>query len=69
MIQAPTPIVQESAISIQLVHGGYILHSPIAGGFYKTEVFTSTAKLNKAVRTAIEEFTLVAKKASDEASE
>jgi hypothetical protein len=68
MTEATTPIVQESAISIQLVHGGYILHSPLAGGFYKTEVFTSTAKLNKAVRTAVEEFTLVSKKA-DEASE
>ena len=61
------PIAQESSISIQLVHGGYILHSPQADGNYKTEVFTSTGKLNKAVRTAVEEFTLVPKSSKAEA--
>ncbi len=57
----------ESVITIQLVHSGYILSAPSANNGYKTEVFTSTAKLNKAVRAAIEEFTLVAKKADDAA--
>ena len=56
---------QESTIIIQLVHGGYVLMTPTAADGEKTEVFTSTAKLTKAVRAAIEEFTLVAKKASD----
>jgi hypothetical protein len=56
---------QESSITIQLVHGGYVLHVTPGDENTKTEVFTSTAKLNKAVRTAVEELTLVAKKGSD----
>ncbi len=64
MTQASKP--SESTITIHLVHGGYILTSPTNGG-NKTEVFTSTAKLNKAVRTAVDDFTLVAKKADDAA--
>ena len=55
----------ESVITIQLVHGGYVLIAPAADGTTKTEVFTSTAKLNKAVRTTVEEFTLVVKKSTD----
>lgn len=55
---------QESSITIQLVHGGYVLRTPADEG-HKTEVFTSTAKLVKAVRGAIDEFTLVAKKSAD----
>lgn len=52
-------------ITIQLVHSGYVLTSPTADGRGKVEVFTSTAKLNKAVRTAVDEFTLVPKKANE----
>lgn len=58
----------ESTITIQLVHGGYVLITPSDNGS-KTEVFTSTAKLNKAVRAAVEEFTLVPKKGAGEADE
>jgi hypothetical protein len=62
----------ESSINIQLVHGGFIFTSQdtessnssstanMIGG-YKTEVFTSQAKLMKAVRAAIEANSLVKK--------
>lgn len=50
----------ESSINIQLVHGGFIFTAG-GDGEYKTEVFTSQAKLLKAVRAAIEENSLVAK--------
>lgn len=57
---------QESSITIELVHGGYVLHtSDRAASDMRTEVFTSTAKLNKAVRAAVETLTLVPKKAND----
>ena len=60
----------ESSIVIQLVHGGYVLHTPTGNDDgTRTEVFTSTAKLNKAVRAAVEEFTLVPKKANDAEAE
>ena len=64
----------ESTITIKLVHGGYVLTTPTVGtdgqpGYLKTEVFTSTAKLTKAVRAAIDEFTLVPKKSSDVAED
>jgi hypothetical protein len=55
----------ETAITIQLVHGGFILSRPTASELgdqfsnYKTEVFTSQAKLMKAVKAAVEEFSLV----------
>lgn len=52
-------------IQINLVTGGYVLTSPEGDDGYKTEVFTSTAKLNKAVRTAIEDHTLVVKSSKD----
>lgn len=60
---------KETLITIDLVHSGYVLTSPTADGSFKTEVFTSTAKLNKAVRTVVEEFTLVAKKAGEAEAE
>lgn len=47
---------EESCITIELVTSGYVLRTPA-----RSEVFTSTAKLNKAVRLAIDEFTLVPK--------
>ena len=52
---------QESAIQVQCVHGGFILqtHDPTAGA--RTEVFTSQGKLMKALRTAIDKASLVAK--------
>ncbi len=58
---------QESSITIQLVHGGYVLHTSAGDADTKTEVFTSTAKLNKAVRAAVDELTLVPKSKKDEA--
>jgi hypothetical protein len=66
-------MAQESTITIQLVHGGYVLYTPSNEGpttgeaGTKTEVFTSTAKLTKAVRAAIEEFTLVPKNKAEAA--
>ena len=56
-----------SVINIQLVVNGYVLTTPFGDTGYKTEVFTSTAKLNKAVRAAIDEFTLVVKTKADAA--
>lgn len=57
----------ESSINIQLVHGGFILSSADADG-WKTEVFTSQAKLLKAVRTVIEANSLV-RKTNDKAED
>lgn len=56
--------MNHSVITIQLVTGGYVLTTASEEGV-KTEVFTSTAKLNKAVRAAVEEFTLVVKTKAD----
>lgn len=50
----------ESSINIQLVHGGFIFTAQ-DGNDYKTEVFTSQAKLMKAVRASIEANSLVRK--------
>jgi hypothetical protein len=57
--------MNHSVITIQLVTGGYVLTTPVSDDDYKTEVFTSTAKLNKAVRAAVEEYTLVVKTKAD----
>lgn len=57
----------ESKITILLVHGGYVLQTVAGAEATKTEVFTSTAKLNKAVRAAVDELTLVPKSKKDEA--
>lgn len=51
----------ESTINISLVHGGFIFTTQDDVEGYKTEVFTSQAKLLKAVRTAIEANSLVRK--------
>ena len=59
---------KESAINIQLVHGGFIFTSEGEEGCYKTEVFTSQGKLMKAVRTALEGNSLVGK-TKDEVAE
>jgi len=59
-----------SALTIQFVKGGYVLHTSSDDADSTTEVFLSTAKLTKAVRAAIEELTLVPKKGdADEAAE
>ncbi|WP_407305409.1 hypothetical protein [Acinetobacter sp.] len=66
----------ETAITLQLVHGGFILTVPnkmdkfglpddnlsAMSTSYKTEVFTSQGKLMKALRSAIEENSLMDKK-------
>ena len=59
--------MNQSVITIQLVHGGYVLTTPNGDDDFKTEVFTSTEKLNKAVRTAVDEYTLVVKTKADAA--
>jgi hypothetical protein len=58
-------MAQESTIVIQCVNGGYVLNTPGENDEGRTEVFTSTAKLTKAVRAAIEEYTLVPKTKAD----
>lgn len=58
---------QESTITIDLVHGGFILTAPTEDGCGKTEVFTSQAKLVKAVRAALDTYSLVAKNKADAA--
>ena len=55
---------KESAINIQLVHGGFIFTCEGEDG-YKTEVFTSQGKLMKAIRTALDGNSLVAKSKED----
>lgn len=61
----------EQGFSVQIVHGGYVLSAPDATGTYRTEVFTSTAKLLKAIRGIIDQHTLLPKKAdkADDAAE
>lgn len=53
----------EQSLSIQIVHGGFILSAPTdfggLGTGYKTEIFTSQAKLMRAVKAVIEEYSLV----------
>lgn len=51
----------ESSITIQLVHGGFILTAPGEDTPYKTEIFNSQAKLMKAVKAAVEQNSLVKK--------
>lgn len=58
-------LINESAITIQLVHGGFIL-STFDGENSKTEVFTSQGKLMKALRAAVDSQSLVSKKEAAE---
>lgn len=53
-----------STITIEFAKGGYVLHTNTDQG-PTTEVFVSTGKLIKAVRGAIDELTLLPKKADD----
>lgn len=52
--------MEEASINVQCVHGGFILAT--YGDEAKVEVFTSQGKLMKALRTAIDEHSLVSKK-------
>jgi hypothetical protein len=54
----------EAQITIQLVHGGFIFCGPTEEG-YSTEVFTSQGKLMKAVRTAVDAYSLVKKEKAE----
>ena len=57
----------ESNINIEVVHGGFVLTRDVADKGSRTEVFTSTGKLMKALRGAIEELSLLPKKAEADA--
>jgi predicted RNA-binding protein YlqC (UPF0109 family) len=54
-------MTKETVISIQCVHGGFVLTTQVEDDF-KTEVFTSQGKLLKALRTLIDEQSLISKK-------
>lgn len=54
----------QSSVTIQFANGGYVLHTNTDQGS-KVEVFVSTGKLIKALRGAIDELTLLPKKADD----
>lgn len=54
-----------SQITIQFVKGGYVLHTNKDDDTDTVEVFVSTGKLIKALRGAIDELTLLPKKADD----
>lgn len=63
--------MQNASVTIQMVRGGYVVTLPHIGldgstMVSNTEVFTSTAKMLRAVRAAVDEFTLVPKKSADE---
>ena len=55
--------MQESTLTVQLVHGGFILTTPndLVANARRTEVFPTQAKLIKAIRAAVEKYSLVAK--------
>ena len=58
--------MQIATVTIQIVQGGYVVTTPeTTMTSTKTEVFTSTAKMLRAVRAAVDEFTLVPKKSAD----
>lgn len=61
----------EQGISVSIVHGGYVLYAPDADGDTRTEIFSSTAKLLKAIRGVLDQHTLLPKKAdkADDAAE
>jgi hypothetical protein len=52
-------------VIIQFVTGGFIITKTVDGK-QTTEVVTSTGKLNKAVRAAVEELSLIPKKGDSE---
>lgn len=57
---------QQTALQVSFVNGGFILTTEAGYGETRVEVFTSPGKLMKALRTAVDEHSLVAKKAQDD---
>jgi len=57
-----------NSVTISFAQGGFVLTTVIDNQL-KTEVFVSQGKLNKAVRAAVEELSLLPKKADDEVVE
>ena len=55
-------------VTIQYVTGGFIV-TKFVDGKQTTEIATSTGKLNKALRAATEELSLLPKKADDTSEE
>ena len=55
-------------VIIQFANGGFVI-TTITDGQSRTEVVTSTGKLNKAVRGAVEALSLLPKKADDASDE
>ena len=53
-----------NSITISFANGGFVL-TKVVDQEISTEVFVSQGKLNKAVRTAVEELSLLPKKAED----
>lgn len=51
-------------ITVHFANGGFILTTSV-DGVVKSEVLTSTGKLNKAIRVAVDELSLLPKKAGD----
>lgn len=54
-------------ITIQFAKGGFVLTTITGGNAPTQEVFVSPGKLIKAVRTAIDDLSLIPKKAEDAA--
>lgn len=55
-------------VVIQFAKGGFIV-TTMADGETTTEVVNSVGKLNKAVRSAVEQLSLLPKKSSDDGEE
>lgn len=59
--------MKPETLTLQFVNGGYVLTKPVIdpqrGVIYETEVHVTTAKLLKALRATIDDFTLLPKKA------
>jgi hypothetical protein len=55
----------ESSLAVAFVNSGFVLTTEV-DDVIRTEVFTSPAKLIKAIRTAIDEQSLVVKKTEAE---
>ncbi len=54
----------ETQVIVQFAHGGFVV-TTLDGSDRKTEVFPTQAKLLKALRAKINEYSLVAKKDDD----
>jgi hypothetical protein len=58
-----------NTLTIQFAAGGYVLVTSVDGLETRTEVFTSTAKLLKAVRGAVDSLSLVPRASKEADSE